>query len=301
MMLSRSLPLAAALILASGAAVADEATDAQVRNVEVRKIVVGHGDGADVAKTGVFVSRIQTNGDDPVTSLQVLGSDAKAIEIDDIADGETRSFELGDGKWMDVTRDGEMLSLDLDGKEIQIPLNPAGHMSLPGLAGLGALGEKHVEVMMLTADDLHAHGEGPHGMMFISEDGAMQHLSGEGEFEWTEDGNTWTSDEGMAFGGMSKVIVKRIGHDGADGEDVQVMALPALAFGNMGGHPNLDELESLKDADPAVRAKVIEALHEILGKQHAVQLRVDVDAETDEDGKIRRVRRVAQPVKVEMR
>ena len=321
MTLTRSLPLAAALILASGAAFADEATDATVRKVEVRKIVLGHGDGADAMKTGVFVSRIQTDGDDPVTSLQVLGSDAQAIEIDDIEDGETRSFELGDGKWMDVTRDGEMLRLDVDGKEIEIPLNPGDHGMMSGLAGLGT---KECKIMMLTGDDLPEGAEGGHAMMFIGEDGNVQHPSGGGNFEFLAenageahgvmfigedgvphqlpgDGNfEWTSDDGMAFGTMGKVIVKRIGHDGD--EDVQFMTLPGFPMQGLAGHPNLEELEALKDADPAVRAKVLEALHEILGKQHAIQLHVEVegDVDADADGHVVRVRRTAAP-KVEVR
>lgn len=331
MMLTRSLPLAAVLLLAAGAAVADEATDAQVRNVEVRKIVLAHGDGNSDAKTGVFVKRIQENGDAPNTFVQVLGSDAEAINIDDLADGETRSFELGDGKWMDVTREGEMLNLNVDGKDIQVPLNPADNMmlsGLPGLAGLGSLGGKHVEVMMMTGEDLPEHAtsarhvmfvgedgsvreltgdakvswnaegaDGAHGLMFIGEDGQMTQLPGGGNIEWTEDGD-------VTVGTMGKIIVKRIGHDGADGDDIQVMSLPAFPLHGLGAHPNLEDLEALKGADPAVRAKVLEALHEILGKQHAVQLRVDVDVDedgSDEDGKVRRVRHDAKPVKVELR
>jgi hypothetical protein len=329
MMLSRTLPLAAVLLLAGGASIAEEATDAQVRKVEVRKIVLAHGEGDDVAKTGVFVKRIQDNGDAPNTFVQVLGSDSEAIDIDDLADGETRSFELGDGKWMDVTRVGEMLTLDVDGKEIQVPLNPADNMmlaGLPGLAGLAGLGDEHVEVMMMTGDDMPEHAHGAHRMMFISDDGAVQELSGEGNFEWTsehgegvhglmfigEDGemtqipmdgsHQWTPDGNMAIAGTSRIIVKRIGHEGADGENVQVMALPAFPLHGLGEHPNLDELDALKDADPEVRAKVLEALHEILGKHHAVQLDVDVkldDAHAGPDGKLMRVRRVAKPASVQ--
>ena len=261
-----TLPLAASLLLAAGVASADDATEARVRNVDVRKIVVA-GDGADAPHHGVFVSRVQTNGDDPVTQLQVLGSDAEAIAIDDLADGETRSIDLGDGRWADLTRDGEMLRLELDDQEIEIPLNPAANGMLPGLDGA-----KQVQVFMVAGDELHAD-DGAHGVMtFIGEDGSIQHPAmGEG-FEWHEDGDAMIG---------SRVVVKHLG-DGTDDENVRVMALPAFPLhGMLGGAQDLENLKALEGADPEVRERVLAALQEILGNHHAVT--IDMDVQVDDD------------------
>lgn len=269
---SLTLPLAAALVLGGGTALAEEATDAQLRQVDVRKIVLAHDD-ATAPKTGVFVKRIQTNGEDPTTLLQVLGSDAKAIELDDLADGETRTFELGDGKTMDVERDGELLRLDVDGEEIRIPLHPGGHADLPGLAGLD--GAKRFEVMMLT--DAELHGAGAHGafMAFTDADGNVQHPTRGGDFAWTE-------DDGALTQSARKVIVKCLETDAGDDESVQVVALPAFPLAGLTHRaPDFESLESLQDADPEVRAKVIEALKEILAQHHAIQLSVTIDEDDD--------------------
>lgn len=292
MTLMRTLPLAAALLLTAGAAVADDATDAQVRKVEVHKFMVA-GEDADVPKTGVFVKRIQTNGGEPNTVLQVLGGDAEAIDLEDILDGETRSFEIGDGKWMDVTRDGDTLQLDIDGKEIEIPLNPAVNSFLPGLPGLTGSCDKQMKFVMLSGDELHDHHDGHHEMIFMGHDGVVQHLDADADLQWTEDGT-------VSPGVLSKVLVKTVGADGEElTEDVRVMAMPAFSMHGLVGHqPDFASLDALKDADPEVREKVIAALKEILGQQHGVTLDVDVDHDGDQPA-VRKVRvRRAAPSEV---
>lgn len=295
MKLERFSPfLAATLLLASSAAVADEATEAQVRNVDVRKIVVAGAD-ADAPRTGLFVSRVQTNGEEPVTQLQVLGSGAEAIELDDLLDGQTRSFELGDGRWADITRDGDLLRLEIDGEEIEVPMNPAANGLFPGLAGLDA--EQRVKVFMVAGDEL---GGAHEVMTFIGEDGSVQHPAHGEDFQWNEDGGAfhWRQDGDATIG--SRVVVKRIGgEDGADGENVQVLAFPAMPLhGMLGGAPDFENLEALEGADPETRERVVAALKEILGGHHAVRIDVDAQGAAPAAGERKIIVRHAAPAEV---
>lgn len=250
--------IALALATALPAVAEEETTNVRLRQVDVRRVLLA-GEGGSAA--GLFISRTAEDGGETVTRLQVLGSDHEEISLDDIALGETQSFQLEDGRWLDVTREEDSLLVDLDGKEIAVPLTAPPD----DIAALG--GDRDVRVFMMRNDDTPVGA----GQFFLRGDDAAI------TFEESEDA-TWTDHDGNAVVRKGRVVIKTLGGDAGTDGDLRVLTLPAFP---LSGLPVTDEqlegLESLEGADPATRAKVLEALREILAGHSAIELETQVN------------------------
>ncbi|MEM7248732.1 MAG: hypothetical protein AAF533_25605 [Acidobacteriota bacterium] len=269
----KSLSTIAVLALSLG--VVSTASAEEVHHeVDVRKVVVRHGDGDAPAGRAIMVRREQVNDATPTLGLELLnlaGGDGERLDLSDIDVGESRSFEVGDGRWMEITREENALAIAIDDEEtIRVPFGGGDH----GHAGMmtfvaddghvidlqSKLGDAHGNVFMFTTDE-HAEGE-PGAIMSKVITAFAPHVNITAD---TIGGaGTWVDENG----------VEHALEPGSMEFAAFMPGLPGGMFGlPMGGPVNescLADIESYQDADPAVQAKVLEVLQELADRQQRV-------------------------------
>lgn len=214
-----------ALALLAGTATADEpqpATRTEVHKAcKVVMLTDAQGDAAAMPPHQIMVTSRAVDGGDPTMQVQVMGlsgDDAETIDVNSLAEGETKTFTTKDGREVVVSRAADGVTLSVDGKEIK----------LPSLAN----------VAVMSAEGMPGHA------MWVTNEG---------------DQTTASSEEKQVF-----VFA---------GAPTMAVAGAPLAFSG-----NFDNLKSLEGLDPAVREKVVAALHEILSSPQGLSFSMTAPA-----------------------
>jgi hypothetical protein len=271
----KSLLTVAAFLIAPAAMAADETVVR--KKVELRHVVVSADENVQIGtgdSHGVFVKRIQVGDGVPTAHLQVLGAGAEAIDISGLEVGDSRSFEVGDGSWAELTRTAEGTTLEIDGNIIKLPglgAGPDGHFGATFDWTGNTAGEHDAKVIMLKGENMLHAG---HPMVI--------HAGGDDAQSFS-----WTSADGTTTDMQANVLV--IGEDGQAMSGDHEMVFQTLA-GGLHGLPGLhmlgqdrdfSKLESLQGLDADVKKKVLAALQEILNQP---KMMIQLDLEVDQDG-----------------
>jgi len=168
---------ASALVAASSVAMAGDVPAESSRHevVKVHEIVVRKDaapSGQATPRTIVLESRA-TNGEKLATEVRVISGspdDVLTFQLDDLGEGQTRTFQTPAGKDIEVKRDGDRLLVTVDGETTEAPAPPMGS----GVFGIVAAGDRQ---MLWTEGADGAEPEAKHRAMkvFVHRDAGDAH------------------------------------------------------------------------------------------------------------------------------
>lgn len=200
--------------------------------------------------------------------INAKGAGNADLKLDELAEGETRSFTTDEGKPIEITRTAKGYKISIDGKVTNLDLEGedgyAFHVDADGKSSDG----RRIVVMQGGAK---VNGDGKHVVV----------LSGDGEHH-AEGGKQVVI---MTGNGEQHVLSKKITAKSGDGEEREIKI--RLVGGEDGEVINLDDLEDLDlDAEGGghvvvIRKKVVE--DDGGGQQKQIEVLIETDGDGDDD------------------